>query len=155
MFARAASRLVQANKSAIVPKRNYNGVLYQFSPPRNKVSPGVRQILYFCEKQRGCFTNHSNWIGIGCCGCYHHLWCLWTIDVLRLQLPRVQWQSWGPQKPTGISTSLESDEIFLWLIVKWLRIFHVLYRTILLNTVFAFYFKDYSTTYKTKSKLDW
>jgi hypothetical protein len=41
MFARVASRLVQANKSAIVPKRDYNGILYQFSPPKNKISPGV------------------------------------------------------------------------------------------------------------------
>ncbi len=26
---------------SIVPKRNYNGVLYQFSPPKNKVTPVV------------------------------------------------------------------------------------------------------------------
>lgn len=40
MFARAACRLSQANKLSIVPKRNYNGVLYQFSPPKNKVPAG-------------------------------------------------------------------------------------------------------------------
>lgn len=47
MFAKAATRLVQANKLAIVPKRNYNGVLYQFSPPKNKLSSGVSFILLF------------------------------------------------------------------------------------------------------------
>ena len=41
MFVKSVSRLVQANKMSIVPKRNYNGVLYQFSPPKNKVTPVV------------------------------------------------------------------------------------------------------------------
>lgn len=41
MLTRAATRLCQANKLSIVPKRGFNGVLYQFSPPKNKLSTGV------------------------------------------------------------------------------------------------------------------
>lgn len=41
MLARSALRLCQANKLAIVPKRGFNGVLYQFSPPKNKVTNAV------------------------------------------------------------------------------------------------------------------
>ena len=41
MLAKFATRLVQPNKLSILAKRNFNGVLYQFGPPRNKLSTGV------------------------------------------------------------------------------------------------------------------
>lgn len=49
MLSRLAPRLVQANKLAIMPKRNFNGVLYQFSPPKNKLSPVVSQMFSFLK----------------------------------------------------------------------------------------------------------
>ena len=47
MFAKAASRLIQANKLAIMPKRNYNGVVYQFSPPKNSLKTEVSRNLTY------------------------------------------------------------------------------------------------------------
>jgi hypothetical protein len=49
MLSRLAPRLVQANKLAIVPKRNFNGVLYQFGPPKNKLSPVVSLMSSFLK----------------------------------------------------------------------------------------------------------
>ena len=41
MLSRSVTRLVQMNKLSVLPKRNYQQVLYQFSPPKNKLSNGV------------------------------------------------------------------------------------------------------------------
>jgi len=45
MLAKFATRLVQPNKLSILAKRNFNGVLYQFGPPRNKLSTGELMVM--------------------------------------------------------------------------------------------------------------
>ncbi|RNA19195.1 hypothetical protein BpHYR1_000250 [Brachionus plicatilis] len=42
MLARSVTRLVQTNKLSVLPKRN---VLYQFSPPKNKLSNGELAVM--------------------------------------------------------------------------------------------------------------
>jgi len=40
MISKFATRLVKANNLSVLTKRNLNGTLYQFSPPKNKLSNG-------------------------------------------------------------------------------------------------------------------
>ncbi|CAF0840474.1 unnamed protein product [Brachionus calyciflorus] len=45
MLARSTIRLVQAQKLSVLPKRNFQQVLYQFSPPKNKLSNGELAVM--------------------------------------------------------------------------------------------------------------